>query len=61
MDNVLKSDIEAGLSNNQPSSLDGIVASMCFCKLCERCPDKNDPNCLRHRNLYQEFMLAKHG
>ncbi len=38
-----------------------MVANTCFCKLRERCEDKNSIECLRHRNIVAEFMAAKHN
>lgn len=43
------------------TSLDALVNDMCFCKLRSHCPDKNSPECLKHLNLYAEFMLNKHA
>ena len=40
-------------------ALDDMMASTCFCKLRERCDDKNGAECLKHRNLYAEAMLAR--
>lgn len=37
--------------------LEKIVADSCHCKLREHCPDKNAPECLKHRNLYAEAWL----
>jgi hypothetical protein len=41
------------------TTLTQLVAHTCFCKLKATCADKNSPECLRHRNLYAEFMLQK--
>lgn len=38
--------------------LEKIVADSCHCKLREKCPDKNAAECLKHRNLYVEAVLA---
>lgn len=43
------------------TTLDALVNDICFCKLRSHCPDKNSPECLKHRNLYAEFMLQKHA
>jgi hypothetical protein len=40
-------------------SLDELVANTCFCKLKASCPDKNSSECMRHRNIYAEFMAQK--
>jgi hypothetical protein len=40
-------------------SLDELVANTCFCKLREQCPDKASDDCMKHRNLFAEFMLAR--
>ncbi|MDZ4099868.1 MAG: hypothetical protein U1E13_14405 [Methylophilaceae bacterium] len=40
-------------------SLQELVANTCFCKLREQCPDKSSAECMAHRNIYAEFMLAK--
>ncbi len=37
--------------------LEKIVAESCHCKLREHCPDKQSPDCLKHRNLYIEAVL----
>jgi len=41
------------------TNLEQIVANTCFCKLREQCLDKSSAECLKHRNIYQEFMQAK--
>ncbi|MEY3884307.1 MAG: hypothetical protein RIS87_82 [Pseudomonadota bacterium] len=50
-------------SNSPPNSpleaLETMMASTCFCKLREKCDDKNGAECLKHRNLYAEAMLAR--
>lgn len=48
-------------SQQDISTLDTLVNDMCFCKLRSHCSDKNSPECLKHRNLYAEFMLNKHA
>jgi hypothetical protein len=44
---------------NELTTLDALVNQMCFCKLREICEDKSSAECLKHRNLYAEFMLSK--
>lgn len=39
--------------------LEKIVADSCHCKLREHCPDKQSPDCLKHRNLYMEAVMAQ--
>jgi hypothetical protein len=46
-------------SNTSPTNLDEMVATTCFCKLRETCNDKNSSECMRHRNIYAEFMQQK--
>ena len=50
-------------SNSSPNSplkaLEEMMASTCFCKLREKCDDKNGAECLKRRNLYAESMLAR--
>lgn len=50
-------------NNTQKNStlelLEEVMASTCFCKLREKCDDKNGAECLKHRNLYAEAMLAR--
>lgn len=54
---------------NQPpeipsaTSLEQIVANTCFCKLRSFCSDKNSSECMKHNNIYLEFMQARsqHG
>ena len=41
------------------TTLEQIVANTCFCKLRESCPDKNSPECMKHRNIFLEFMQSK--
>lgn len=43
------------------TSLEQMVANTCFCKLRERCADKNSSECMRHRNIVAEFMCTKHN
>lgn len=42
-----------------PTTLDQMIANTCFCKLKEFCPDKNSSECMRHKNIYAEFMQQK--
>lgn len=44
---------------NPINSLEALVANMCFCKLRTLCPDKNSSECMKHRNIYQEFMQSR--
>jgi len=50
-------------SENKPqapaTTLEQIVANTCFCKLRESCPDKNSPECMKHKNIFLEFMQSK--
>ncbi|WP_155522422.1 hypothetical protein [Pseudomethylobacillus aquaticus] len=39
-------------------SLEELVQHTCFCKLRESCPDKQAEECMRHRNIYAEFMRS---
>jgi len=48
-------------SNTEFFTLEQMVANTCFCKLREYCPDKNSAECMRHRNIYAEFMAQKHN
>ncbi len=41
------------------SSLEKMVSNTCFCKLRETCEDKNSSQCMRHRNIYAEYMATK--
>lgn len=45
--------------NPEAVTLEQLVAKTCFCKLREHCEDKNSDECMRHRNIYAEFMLQK--
>ena len=42
-----------------PTTLDEMLAKTCFCKLREFCDDKNSNECLRNKNIYDEFMQQK--
>ncbi len=44
--------------SNTLNVLEKVIAQSCDCKLRTHCVDKNSPNCLKHRNLYAEEMLA---
>ena len=44
---------------SQATTLEQMVNNTCFCKLKEFCLDKNSNECLRRRNIYQEFMATK--
>jgi len=46
-------------ADNRPTTLEEIVANTCFCKLRETCHDKHSTDCMRNRNIYQEFMESK--
>ena len=46
-------------ADSRPTTLEEIVANTCFCKLRETCHDKNSSECMRNRNIYQEFMASK--
>ncbi len=48
-------------SNPQITPIERMVAKTCFCKLRAQCEDKNSTQCMRHRNIVAEFMLAKHS
>lgn len=53
------SDFEQGNQASAASSLEQMVANTCFCKLREQCVDKSSIGCMKHCNIYQEFMQAK--
>ena len=47
-------------TTTQPvTTLEAMVANTCFCKLRESCPDKSSSECMRERNIYQEFMSGE--
>lgn len=46
-------------SNLMLQKLEQLVAKSCDCKLRMHCIDKTSPDCLKHRNLYAEAMLAR--
>lgn len=41
------------------TTLEQMLAKTCFCKLREFCDDKNSSECLRNKNIYDEFMQQK--
>lgn len=41
------------------TSLEALVANTCFCKLKNVCPDKTSLECMKHRNIYQEFNQSR--
>lgn len=41
------------------TTLEQMLAKTCFCKLREFCEDKNASDCLRKKNIYDEFMQQK--
>jgi hypothetical protein len=45
--------------NGSLTTLEQLVANTCFCKLKATCSDKNSSECLRHKNIYAEFMQQK--
>jgi len=57
---VKLNDIQANEANNF-TTLDALVKQMCFCKLRTYCLDKTSPECLKHHNIYAEFMQNKHS
>jgi hypothetical protein len=46
-------------SDSAITTLTQLVENTCFCKLRETCSDKNSSECMRHRNIYAEFMQQK--
>jgi hypothetical protein len=46
-------------SNAANTTLEQMVANTCFCKLRTSCNDKDSSECMRHKNIYAEFMLQK--
>ena len=46
-------------NGDAPTTLDEMLAKTCFCKLREFCNDKNSNECLRNKNIYDEFMQQK--
>ena len=46
-------------ADNQPTTLEAIVANTCFCKLREACHDKHSSECLKERNIYRDFIESK--
>ena len=53
MKNQTKTD---ALNASSLSTLEQMLAKTCFCKLREFCDDKNSNECLRNKNIYDEFM-----
>lgn len=47
------------LKVRKATTLNDMVAMACFCKLREICIDKTSTECMKHRNIYQEFMHSK--
>ena len=45
-------------SSNTLAVLEKMVEESCDCKLRAKCLDKTSADCLKHRNLYAEAMLA---
>jgi hypothetical protein len=45
--------------NASATTLEALVANTCFCKLKTSCSDKNSSDCMRHKNIYAEFMQQK--
>lgn len=43
----------------KPTTLEQMIAITCFCKIKEFCPDKNSTECMRHKNIYDEYMQQK--
>ena len=52
-------EISLNQQDGQVTTLEQMVNNTCFCKLKEFCLDKNGSECMRHRNIYQEFMAVK--
>ena len=46
-------------SNLSNTTLEQMVANTCCCKLRTSCSDKNSSECMRHKNIYAEFMQQK--
>ena len=46
-------------ADNQPATLEAIVANTCFCKLRENCHDKHSSECMKERNIYRDFIESK--
>jgi hypothetical protein len=47
------------IHNRTLEPLEKTIATVCFCKLRNKCEDKNSVECWRHRNVYAEAMLAR--
>ncbi len=54
----MTTNIDSTPHNSSLAALEKMIASTCFCKLRTKCEDKNNPECLKYRNLYAEAMLA---
>jgi hypothetical protein len=52
-------DMHHAINAHQVTNLDEMVAMTCFCKLRETCVDKTSAACMKHRNIYQEFMFSR--
>ena len=46
-------------NTQEANTLEQLVAHTCFCKLRTHCHDKSSGECLKHKNLYAEFMAQK--
>lgn len=57
MSGIEKNSAQTG--NAMLLKLEQLVAESCACKLRTHCPDKTSPDCLKHRNMYAEAMLAR--
>ena len=53
--------VDKNSENGALTTLEQLVANTCFCKLRATCSDKNSSECLRHKNIYAEFMQQKRG
>ena len=52
--------IQSNALNNQAlNTIEKIVGDTCFCKLRSFCQDKTSGDCLKYRNIYQEFMKSR--
>jgi len=58
MKGQLMSDIKPA-DEAQATTLEALVAKTCFCKLRTFCEDKSSDECLKHKNIYAEFMQEK--
>jgi hypothetical protein len=55
----MTNDKNSRTSTAESHTIEEMVKNTCMCKLRESCPDKHSKECLRDRNLYAEFMLAR--